>query len=543
MAPGEREVSAMRVDTPNRGSMRGPNGVAACDHPLAAQAGFATLLRGGSAADAVVVMGAVMAVVQPFYSHLGGDMFAMTFDPGDGKVGALNSSGPAPLAATADNYRALGSIPDNGPLAVTIPGCVGGWWELHRAKGRLPWASLFDAATGYARDGFPASRQLAEQVIAGRQRVYPSGAFKETFGGIAHDGGQGVYQPALARTLQAVAAGGADAFYSGDIRSACLTALNGRGGAFSEAEWVSPAAWETPISAGFEGATVHTQPPPPHGFVLPLALKLYSRLLRDRPGANISLLQHEALDHAFALRHQLAGDPRTTGFDAAALVANPPPNPARKLEAGIAGGDTTYILAIDSQGNAVSMIQSVFAPWGSGLLVPELGVFMNNRMCSFSLKPGHPNELAGGKRPIHTLHSYLVTVEPPPMLPLQEKMGESRAASLLAAGGTPGAMQQPQTNLQVLDNLLRLRMDPQDALDAPRWSLDHFGRGPKAEREVAVEWRDPDAIGDAFRSAGFTVEQFPSWDHRMGRAYLAAHGPAGWSAAADLRGEGTALVF
>lgn len=533
----------IRAESPARGSMRGPNGVAACDHPLAASAGLSTLLRGGSAADAAIAMGAVMTVVQPHYSHLGGDVFAVTFDAASGKVDALNSSGPAPRSANADDYRALGSIPDSGPLAVTIPGAVGGWWALHQAQGRLPWKDLFDAAIGYARDGFPASRTLAGMMAVGRRRMYPAGAFKQTFGGISDDGGQGLRQPALARAYELIAAGGQDAFYSGEIRDACLAALNSRGGSFAAEEWVSPASWETPLSAGFEGATVHTQPPPSHGFVLPLALRLYAAGLREEPSLNPLIHQYHALKHAFALRHELAGDPRVTGFDAAALVAQPPvPRPSRQ-DAPPQSGDTTYIIAIDGEGNAVSLIQSVYFPWGAATLIPEFGIFMNNRMSGFSLRPGHPNELAPGKRPVHTLHSYIVTVEPPPLLPLQEKMGETRAAALVAVGGTPGAMQQPQTNLQVLDGLLRLGLDPQDALDLGRWSLDSFGSGPKPENHVSVESREPDHAGDVFRAAGFEVETLPSWDSHMGRAYLAARGPAGWSAAADLRGEGVALVY
>jgi gamma-glutamyltranspeptidase/glutathione hydrolase len=169
---------------------------------------------------------------------------------------------------------------------------------------------------------------------------------------------------------------------------------------------------------------------------------------------------------------------------------------------------------------------------------------MNNRMCGFTLQPGHPNEIAPDKRPVHTLHSYIVTLDPPPLLPLQEKTGMQREPStIVAIGGTPGAMQQPQTNLQVLDHVLRLGMDTQDALDAPRWSLNYVDAGPLEERTVAVEVREPNNLAREFGNAGFVVRDLPAWEPRMGRAYLAVTGPSGLHVAADPRGEGEAIAF
>jgi gamma-glutamyltranspeptidase/glutathione hydrolase len=163
---------------------------------------------------------------------------------------------------------------------------------------------------------------------------------------------------------------------------------------------------------------------------------------------------------------------------------------------------------------------------------------MNNRMRGFTLQPGHPNEIAGGKRPMHTLHSYLVTVPGPELLPLAEKTGGApHPAQLLAVGGTPGAHRQPQTNLQVLDHLLRERMDPQDALDAPRWARSERSTG------VDVERRAPDALGESFRRAGVPTTGIEGWHGQMGRSYLALVEPNGVAVAADLRGEGSALVL
>lgn len=548
MAAGEREVTL--ADLPARGSLRGPNGAVACDHPLAAQAGFDVLRAGGSAADAAVAMGTVMVVVQPHYSHLGGDAFAMVYEAQDGQVTALNSSGPAPKSASADAYRALGAIPDDGALAVTIPGCVGGWWALHQAHGRLPWARLFEAAIGYARDGFAASRALAEQVAVGRQRAQPAWFFKQTFGHIEGDGGQPVRQPELAATLERIANEGGPAFYEGTLRDACLAALNGRGVEVAADEWVSPASWEAPVAVNFAGTRVHTQPPPSQGFVLAFALKRYALQLRELAAKGTELTegavrvrQYDSLSEAFSLRDAMAGDPRVVDFDPSfvlSIASQPLSSPEEALDP---HGDTTCIVAVDSEGNGISLIQSIFAPWGSALFVPELGILFNNRMRGFSLKPGHPNELAGGKRPIHTLHSYLVTIESPELVPLQQKMGAAREpASLFAVGCAPGGMQQPQTNLQVLDGIIREGLDVQDALDRARWSFELFGK-PAPDGEVFVERRSPDVLGDAFRGEGFGVTEVDSWDHRMSRSYVLVRGQAGWHAGVDLRGEGSAIVF
>jgi len=266
---------------------------------------------------------------------------------------------------------------------------------------------------------------------------------------------------------------------------------------------------------------------PSQGFVLPLALKTYEALLESESGMHDAVLQHAALARAFWVRYAAAGDPHFCGARSQALVDAPPVPPGEPTPVA-AGGDTTYLLAIDAEGNAVSLIQSVFAHWGSGVWVPEAGILMNNRMCGFSLERGHPNELAAGKRPVHTLHSYLVT---------------GPDGRLRVAGGTPGAIQQPQTNLQVLDAILRLDADPQDAVDLPRWSLGSFAPFAPDFARVTVEEHEPDMLTPAFRDAGIAVEQAPAWAAAMGRAYVAVVEEVGVAVGADIRGEGVAAVF
>ena len=529
IAGGGREgVEGAGADGPGRGALRGPNTCVVADHPLAAHAGDRILQEGGSAADAAVAMAAVLTVVQPHMSQLGGDSFAMVYEAASGAVRALNSSGPAPASASAERYRALGSIPDTGALAVTVPGCVAGWGALHERYGRLPWSRLLEDAERHARAGFPASRALARAVAVGRERVYPAPDFKATFGHVAEDGGQMVLQPELAQTLRAINACGPEAFYEGDVAERCLAALNGLGAEFTAGDWRAPADWVTPLAVDYAGLRVYTQPPPSRGLVLMLALK---RLEADRGEGGVGA-RVEALRAAFAAVDGEAGDPRATSFDAAALLLAGAES-AREGAATSGDGDTTSLVAIDVDGNAVSLIQSVFSGWGSGVLAPGTGVLFNNRMRGFTLEEGHPNELAGGKRPMHTLHSYLVTTVPD--LPMAGAEASAEDGELVAAGGTPGAHRQPQTNVQVLDALLRGGADPQDALDAPRWALDTDGT-------LHAEVRTPDQLGDELRAAGLAVAPLAAWDGWTGRASLSLRTPQGIAAAHDLRGEGLAIV-
>lgn len=481
------------------------------------------LLAGGSAADATIAMGLVMTVTQPHYSHLGGDVFAVTYRAADGSVGTLNSSGPAPAGVDADSMNAVGSVPEAGGAAATVPGCVGGWWSLHARHGRLPWAALFDEAITLAGDGFAASRGLARAIAWWPARGVTDSHFDSTFGHVAGDGGQTVRQPALARTLEALRDGGAEAFYTGDIAEASIAALRRAGGTHTATDWVSPAEWAKPLTAGFRDHAVHTQPPPSRGMVLALALTDYERQLAagEAPGLT---RQFSALERAFDAVNAHAADPARVPFDAHELVRDY--RPVELAGATAAGdGDTTYVLAIDREGNAVSQIQSVFAPWGSATWDSRTGILFNNRMAGFTPEPGHPNAVAGGKRPMHTLHCYLVT---------------DAQGRLVMVGGSPGAHRQPTTNLQVLDGVLRLGLDAQDALDRPRWSV-----GPRQDGTptVELEIRPGSPEADEFRTAGITVRPVEGWHGKMGRSFIAVRRGDAWQFAHDLRGEGLAIVL
>jgi gamma-glutamyltranspeptidase / glutathione hydrolase len=510
----------MSSGAPRRGSQFGTSTCVAADHPLATMAGQAALAEGGTAIDAAVAMAAVMTVVQPQYSHVGGDLFAVVYGGDTGNVTALNSSGPAPMSADPSDYREDG-IPLRGARAVTVPGCVDGWWQLHQRFGRLDWGRVIRPATDVARDGFRASHGLGRSVPAGVVKCTPADYFEATFGHVGNEGGERVVQPELGETLATIANEGRDGFYRGWVAERCLEALNDGGAGFTEEDWQPPGEWVAPLSAQFAGHTVYTLPPPSRGMILLRALRALEQRV-DAGVADSDVAGLEAIVDAFADVDRIAGDPAATGFSGQRFVDG------GYQAAGVASGkqddvdgDTTYLLAIDGEGTAVSLIQSVFYAWGAGMFVPGTGILMNNRMQGFNLEPGHPNELQPGKRPLHTLHSYLGTRE----------NGE-----LAIVGGTPGADRQPQTNLQVLDKVLRQGYDVQDALDAPRWG---FGTEPGS---VDVEQRTPDTLGPVFEAAGYTLEPRPGWDGTAGRAYVASVADDGISAGGDLRGDGLVLV-
>lgn len=515
----EQQRVELAADFPNRGSLRGRAGVAA-DHPLAAAAGYSVLREGGSAADAAIAMGAVMTVVQPHYSHVGGDGFAIVYRRANNEVEALNSSGPAPLSTDPGRFHQQGAMTTEGAHAVTIPGCVGGWWALHQKDGKLPWARLFDDAIRIAREGFPASRGLWRAVGWWPARGVHDAHFDATFGHVARDNGATVVQPELADTLSLIATEGEAGFYAGDVAAACMRAFAVGGVDVSADEWHSPAEWVRPLSLAFGESAVHIQPPPSRGLVLALAAKEYAA-----GSERGSVAQFRALERAFGAVNTFAGDPRTTGFDAYSLLEDGPRDGFEP--AGPPDGDTTYILAIDTEGNAVSWIQSVFAPWGSTAWVEGTGILLNNRMAGFTPVAGHPNDVAPGKRPMHTLHCYLAT--------------DTATGALRMVGGSPGAHRQPTTNLQMLDAVLFQGMDAQDALDLPRWSVG----SPRGGRStVEVEFREGSELPAVFEAADMVVRPVPGWHGMMGRAFLGvADGQGGFSFAQDLRGEGSALVL
>jgi gamma-glutamyltranspeptidase/glutathione hydrolase len=520
---------------PNRGPVMAQNGLIAANHYLAAQAGYEMLRKGGNAFDAALAAAAVLTVVEPQSSHVGGDLFALVYRPEDGRVQAINASGPAPAAATPDRFP--NGIPNTGPLAVTVPGVVDGWltiWERYCSR---PLAEIFEPAIALAEEGFPVTVRLAAAIAAnaGRLSRFPASARTFLPDGNPPEPGQILRQPDLAGTFRALADGGREAFYRGELGRRLVKAVAELGGILSGADL---AAYRCevldPISVNYRGYTVFGQPPVSQGFILLECLKILEGFDLASYGflsPDVIHLEIEAKKLAFEDRLKYAGDPKFVEFAVGHLLSEVHAESRRKLirpdRAGPGqapgqlsiGRETTYLAAVDRHGNAVSWIQSIFHVFGSAVVAGDTGILLNNRMCGFSPDPASPNRLEPGKRPVHTLNTYMVFKDGRPYL----------------SGGTPGQHYQVMVNLQVLVNVLDFGLHPQAALDAPRWgNLEGTG--------VQIEARIPESTAAELRRRGHNVELVHPW-FGPGRAMLIAIDPQRgiFQGAFDIRGEGYAL--
>lgn len=518
-----------------RPDVRGPalamHGMAASEHPLVTQAGVDVLRRGGNAFDAALAMSAVLPVVKPARSHLGGDAYVLVFSRADARVSAICSGGKAPAAATLARYA--GAMPRHGGLAVAVPGLVDAWQEIATRWCTRPLAELLAPAIGYAHDGVPVSRELELVLRASRglfakygglaRMLYPAGEPPRM--------GATLRQPALAATLGAIAAGGRAAFYEGAIGARVAAAVAEAGGTMTARDLAEHRAGVfEPLSVEYRGFTVHETPPNSQGMILLEELNIIE-------GCDLAAWGHlsaDAVHHmveakklAFEDRQRHAGDPAATGFDPRALLTKDhaaarraliDPALARRSSVPAPSADTTSFVVVDGAGNACSFIQSIFAPWGSAVAIDDLGIIMNNRMNGFSLDPAHPNALAGGKRTMHTLNTYLVF----------------RDGALFLAGNTPGADFQVQTNLQVITGIIDFGLDPQAAVDAPRW-----GDAPDG---LLVEPGFPAATRDDLRRRGHDVKPVDRQAAPMGRAQAIVVDPDSGAliGGSDSRGEGSA---
>lgn len=543
-----------------RPPVRAERGMVATSHYLGSATGLQMLRAGGSAVDACIAANAVLCVAYPHMAGLGGDAFALVHRPGSA-VEALNASGPAAALATRDYYRSRGhvdSIPTRGPLsALTVPGAVDGWRELHERHGRLEWADLFDDAITYAREGLAVPRSLAEwtaddvpelQEQPGAARTYLPGRRPVREGDRLRNGG-------LAHSLELIAhRGPREAFYAGELADR-LCAGAGEGSPLRPDDFAAfRAEWVEPITGSYRGRTAFEFPPNTQGFAALEILGLLEGLDVSGFGDGTADYYHhaaEAVKLAFADRNAWLTDPRSLEIPLDRLlsadylatrrglidsgtamvmedVAPGIPGPAERASADGADGDTCYFCAVDADGMAVSMIQSIYHDFGSTVVPEGTGILLQNRGSFFSLADSHPNALEPGKRTFHTLI--------PAMLG-----GPDGEPELVY--GTMGGEGQPQTHAAMVTRLVDFGYDVQQAIEAPRWLM---GRTwGTTSQDLSLEGRIPDGVIRELERRGQPVKVLADWDDNMGHAQaIRIDRESGFlEGGADPRGDGLALGY
>jgi len=506
-------------------------GLIATAQPLASLAGMRMLLAGGNAVDAGVAAAAVLGVVNPYQTGLGGDAFALIYTAGDKRVHALNASGPAPAAATLEAYRAQGhtTVPRQSPLAWTVPGCVDGWAQMLSAHGKLTFRQVLQPAIEYAEQGFAVSPgdALSWSLSEALLKRDPEAARILLIDGRAPGAGDVLVQPDLARTLRLVAEGGRDAFYEGEIAERLAAYVKRKGGLITRDDLARyRAEWPQAIGTDYRGYRVLQCPPNGLGLAALIALNAVAGIdlaVHARHSPECWHVLIEAMKQGMIeAQHQVA-DPRFAEVPVGQLLAaaTKPQGWSASTPAARAWGqsDTVYLAAVDAEGNAVSFINSVYEDFGSGHVAEGLGFAMQNRGAGFSLDPAHPNRLAPGKRPFHTIMPGMLM-----------KDGE-----VAAAFGVTGGFMQPQGHLQVLVNLIDYALDVQSAVDHPRFWWEEG-------RRVVVEAGVPDET--CARLAGWGHDIVRREHRGMGGAQIIVRLPDGvWAAGSEPRQDGCAIGY
>lgn len=491
-------------------------GMICTSHPLATQAGIEILKAGGTAVDAAIAANACLGLMEPTSCGIGGDLFALVWDGAGKKLHGLNASGRSARKLNLAWFREQGisRIPSYGPLPVTVPGCVDGWFMLHDRFGKLPISRILAPAIGYARDGFPLSEVIAEDWgrNAPRLEKYPN--FPETYmpGGRAPRAGEIFRNPGLAWTLSRLAEGGREAFYKGGIPATIAAYLKRAGGFLDEEDFARHTSdWVEPITTNYRGYDVWELPPNGQGLSVLQMLNILEGFDLKSMGWGTPAAMHafiEAKKLAFEDRAKHYGDPSFGRIPIRELLDKGYAARRRKLisadragerydagDVGLGQGDTIYLTAADAAGNMVSLIQSNYRGMGSGMTPDGLGFVLQDRGEAFVLTEGHPNSFAPGKRPFHTIIPAFVTREGQPWLSF----------------GVMGGDMQPQGHVQILINLIDFGMGLQEAGDAPR--IYHTGSSePTGEKSTGS--------GIVNLESGFPAESvraLESLGHRLGR--------------------------
>lgn len=484
--PGDRPAPNPHA---TRSVVMARNGMIATSQPLASAAGLRVLQEGGNAIDAAITAAAVLAVVEPTMNGIGGDLFAIVHDAKSNALRALNASGRSAYAATPDAFaaRKLERVPNAGVYSVSVPGVVDGWATLLAAYGTIPLARALAPAIEYASNGYAVSDIIGHQWMAAEPKLAADPAAASTFlpGGRAPRPGEIFANPRLARTLQRIATDGRDAFYQGAIAAAIVADMKQRDGLLDARDFAEHRSdWIVPISTNYRGYEVYELPPNTQGFVPLEMLNILEGFDVKSLGANSAEYLHllvEAKRIAFADRAAYLADPDFVPPSVLRTLVSKEYAAARRKEIDLAHaearykpgtieghtptagddddnltgrdlGDTIYLTCADGKGNVISLIQSLFSDFGSGIVAGDTGIVLHNRGSLFNLRPGHPDRIAPHKRPMHTLVPAFVMKDKKPWLSF----------------GVMGGDHQAQGHVQVLVNLIDFGMNVQEAGEAAR---------------------------------------------------------------------------
>jgi gamma-glutamyltranspeptidase/glutathione hydrolase len=517
-------------------------GIAAASQTLAAQAGAQILARDGSAADAAIAVNAVLGVVEPMMNGIGGDLFVLYREAKTGTLTGLNASGPAPRDLSPAFLAAQGAadMPVSGIHTVTVPGAADGWAKMHERHGKLPWKSLFDAAIAYAESGFPVPEIVAQlwaapEAIA-KLKCAPEAARVFLQGGRHPQVGEVFRNPGLAAAYRSLAEEGAASVYQGRLAAAILETSRRMHGTLTAEDLAGYSAeWVEPISVGYRGWKIVELPPNGQGMAALEMLNIMDAVPVDSDSAHSPAEMHrriESMKLAYADVCRYNGDPRSCRVPVRTLLSREyareraalidPKKANGGCVAGTApGGETVYFTVVDREGNLASWIQSIFSSFGSGIAVAGMGFVLQNRGAGFTLEPGHPNVLVGGKRPFHTI------------IPGFMERNESNIGF-----GIMGGANQPLAHAQFVSNIVDYGMNVQEALEAPR-----FFKGGPAGCEVAIEARVPEATVRELARMGHRVELRRAYSQDMGRGQAILHDSRAATnyGASDPRSDGAAI--
>jgi gamma-glutamyltranspeptidase/glutathione hydrolase len=501
--------------TQGRSMVMTAGGIAASEHPLASQAGASILARGGHAVDAAIAVNAVMGVVAPMMNGIGGDLFAIVYDAASGELHSINASGYAPAALTIDGLRAQGVtvMPQTGIHSVTIPGAVDGWSMLSERFGTTPLADVLAPAIAVAEEGFPVSEITAAEWQGSATLLQATEESARVYlpGGWAPRAGQMFRNPDLAASYRALADEGRDAFYRGRIAQRIVNCSARHGGTLTGTDLAAyNAEWVTPLSTTYRGWTVYELPPNGQGIAALMMLNLLEHAPMGSYGHNSAealhtLIEAKKLAYADMARHVC--DPAFHDIPVEGLLSKSyaatrfrqidPAHANPEVEPGTLpahGSDTTYLSVVDRAGNMVSLIQSNFANFGSGLVPEGAGFALQSRGGLFTMNPAHPNALAPRKRPLHTI------------IP-----GFMEGGDIRCAFGIMGGWNQSQAHVQFISNVVDHGMNIQAALEAPRVTKITF-----VGRDVVMESRVPEAARRVLADKGHQIDLQGSFSSLVG---------------------------